>query len=101
MTVVLLEHGGLDLLLRTDSAFDWTPIHYALYAGNEVLARSLVEKLCSGSGDSSEVSERLGHAKQDVLRHMDAPLSLFRVLLSLFPAVALSSSALCCQGLAG
>jgi len=80
MIAVLLEHGGLDLRLKTDSAFGWTPIHYALYAGNESLARSLVDRLCSGN--SYEVSERLGHAKQDVLRHMGAPLSLFRGLPS-------------------
>jgi len=80
MTAVLLEHGGLDLLLRTDSAFGWIPIHYALYAGNESLARSLVERLCRGN--SIEVSERLGYAKQNILRHMGAPLSLFRGLPS-------------------
>ena len=41
-----------------------------------------MERLCSDSCDSSEVSERLGHANQDVLSHMDAPLSLFRGLPS-------------------
>jgi len=82
MTEVLLECWGLDMLLRTDAAFGWTTIHYALYVGNEALASSLVERLCSGSGDSSEISERLVHAKQDVLRHMDAQLSLFRGLPS-------------------
>jgi len=82
MTAVLLEHVGIDMLLRTDSAFGWTQIHYVLYTGNEALARSLVDRLCSGSGNSSEVFEWLGNAKQDVLRHMGAPLSLFRSLPS-------------------
>jgi len=33
MTEVLLEHGGLDLLLGKDSTFAWTPLHYALLRG--------------------------------------------------------------------
>jgi len=78
MTEVVLEHAGLDLLLRTDATFGWTPLHYALYVGNEALARTLVERQCSADG--SNVSERYGHAMQDVLSHTHAPLSLFRGL---------------------
>jgi len=46
--------------------------------GNEAMARTLVERQCSADG--SDVSERLGHATQDVLCHTHALLSLFRGL---------------------
>jgi len=78
MTEALLEHGGLDLLLGKDSTFACTPLHYALYVGNDTLARTLVERQCSG--DEGDVSERLGNATQDVLSHTHALVSLFRGL---------------------
>jgi len=48
------------------------------YVGNDILARTLVERQCSGDG--GEVSERLGNATQDVLGHTHAPVSLFQGL---------------------
>ena len=80
MIEVVLEHAGDDLLRRRDAALGWTPIHYALYSRNEDLARTMVERLCSGAG--GDVEEQLAEAQRNVrehqLRQPSSEIALFR-----------------------
>ena len=76
---LLIGRGGVDLVSKTDSNFGWTPLHYALYVGNEALARMLAERMCQG--DASEISEQLERARQHVLdEQRRGPLALWRGL---------------------
>ena len=69
MIELVLEHAGDDLLRRRDSALGWTPIHYALYSRNEGLAKTMVERLCSGAGGDGDVEKQLAEAQRNVREH--------------------------------
>jgi hypothetical protein len=74
----IMERGGIKLISQADLHSGMTPLDYALYVGNEALARMLAERV--GSGDDSAASELLEQAKRRVLEPSHAPLSLFRGL---------------------
>ena len=60
-----MERGGVALLSQADSHAGWTPLHCALYAGNEALARALAARL--GGGDAHAAAEQLEQARRHVL----------------------------------
>jgi hypothetical protein len=61
---VMMECGGIELLSQADFHSGLTPLDYALYVGNQALARMLAERL---GGDNSAASELLEHARRRVL----------------------------------
>ena len=73
---LVMERGGVALLSQADSHAGWTPLHCALYAGNEALARALAARL--GGGDAHAAAEQLEQARRHVLGPSLAPLALFR-----------------------
>ena len=52
-----MERGGVALLSQADSHAGWTPLHCALYAGNEALARALAARLGGGDAHAHRVPE--------------------------------------------
>ena len=79
MAELLIGRGGIDLVSKTDSNFGWTPLHYALYVSNQVLASMLAERMCQG--DASAISDQLERARQDVLdQQRHGPFALWRGL---------------------
>ena len=77
MVELVLEHGGSGYLELRDAVVGWTPMHWAVFVGNESAARSMLDK--TGGGGLAQ-GERLEQLKLDVRRAEEAPLAVFRGL---------------------
>ena len=72
-----LEHGGSGCLELRDALVGWTPVHWAVYVGNEAAALSMIAKTSAGDVDQGV---RLEQLKRDVRAVEEAPLAVSRGL---------------------